>query len=114
MYELFRKQTQAAKEGQWILGSETVALQMIIPLVARHRRYFVTGKGYFTISPPSTQVGDEVYVLLGSTLPFVARSLPARHSVEAENTDSLLKVILYSLVGECYFAGSHGRRIRFE
>lgn len=46
------------------------------------------------------QVGDNVHVLLGSTLPFVTRQVNIEDMTEAEGFAKI-----FSLVGECYVHG---------
>ena len=55
------------------------------------------------MGPLSTGVGDDVHVLLGSTVPFVTRLVPAPTDMGAEPLESSIKT--YSLVGECYLHG---------
>lgn len=54
---------------------------------------FITGSGgYVGVAPPSTQVGDEVFVVVGCQQPLLLRKCP-------EGPDR------YSVVGKCYVEG---------
>ncbi len=66
--------------------------------VGLQRRYFETDTGYMGMGS-SAQVGDEVFVLLGSTTPYVLRSLGDI------GVEGLRATQLYTLVGEAYVQG---------
>jgi hypothetical protein len=55
------------------------------------RRYCVSDKGYFGLFPPGTNIGDQIWVILGAQTPFLLRNLGSRNAWE--------------LVGECYVYG---------
>lgn len=61
--------------------------------VSWHRRLFLTQEGYLGLAHPSTQAGDEVVLLSGGRVPFVAR----KSSVDSHDC--------YYIVGESYIHG---------
>jgi hypothetical protein len=76
-------------------------------MVAMHgRRSFVTQQGYLGIGPETTAVGDEVYVINGSRVPFVLRrvesSAPADSPSIEGNDENYPR---FQLVGGCYVHG---------
>ncbi len=66
--------------------------------VGLQRRYFETDTGYMGMGS-SAQAGDEVFVLLGSTTPYLLRSLGDI------GVEGLRATQLYTLVGEAYVQG---------
>lgn len=99
-YKLWKQEIRSAKEGQWMLSEETKSL-LTIAITARHRRLFTTQQGYLGMGPASTQVGDDVHVLLGSKVPFVTRISATGASIEAKGSTTQVS----SLVGGCYVHG---------
>jgi len=102
MFKLWKDEIQIAKEGQWMLSNNTLPLQYTIPLTARHRRMFLTRKGYLGMGTNATRIGDKVHILLGSRVPFVLRPVLSSHA-SLEYLDPVPKA--YELVGECYLHG---------
>ena len=54
------------------------------------RRFGVTSKGYMSLFPQTTHIGDEICVISGGHIPFVVRR---------QSGDD------FQLVGECYVHG---------
>ncbi|KIM94387.1 hypothetical protein OIDMADRAFT_136327 [Oidiodendron maius Zn] len=61
------------------------------------RRVFTTEQGYLGLGPRDMEVGDQVFILSGSNVPFVLRES------ETAQVNPLLPA--YSLVGDCYVHG---------
>jgi hypothetical protein len=59
------------------------------------RRVFVTVKGYLGLGPRDMEVGDQVFILSGSNVPFVLREF------ETARFNPLLPA--YRMVGDCYY-----------
>ncbi|TID21403.1 HET-domain-containing protein [Venturia nashicola] len=97
-YKIWEQEIRSAKEGQWTLSDESKSF-LTIAITARHRRLFVTKQGYLGMGPASTQVDDDVYVLLGSRVPFVTRKSSSTIEVGDLSTPRI------SLIGECYVHG---------
>lgn len=85
-------------------------------LACRDTRFFVTGNEYFGLGPPDIQVGDEVHVLSGTSVPFVLKTLEGdnkesgieSHSGSVQETFEMVDADgmgLYSMVGEAYIHG---------
>ncbi|GAP87254.1 hypothetical protein SAMD00023353_2701660 [Rosellinia necatrix] len=57
------------------------ACMQLFPLIniTKHRRFFVTQRGYMGLGPRETAVGDTVIILQGHQAPILARSAPGRH-----------------------------------
>jgi hypothetical protein len=79
-----------------------------------NRTFFITERGYMGIGPLQTQHGDVVYLLGGSTVPFVLRKdidhhLPTSQSVdpraEIDNRVPTMGEQHYRLVGDCFVHG---------
>jgi hypothetical protein len=102
-YKLWREEIKVAVPGQWTLSGETLGIQMTIPITVRHRKFFITEKGYFGVGPTSTQVDDEAHVLLGSKVPFVTRPYSGTLDVEIRTLEA--DATKHCLVGECYVHG---------
>lgn len=65
-------------------------------MVCRHRRFFITGNGYYGLGPHNMQPQDKLAVLFGAHVPFILRPFGNR----------------WKLVGECYVNGiMHGEAI---
>jgi hypothetical protein len=67
----------------------------------QNRKFFVTREGYLGLGPREMQVGDEVYVLHGSNVPFVLRPKSRPPIDESYNPP----YPIFSLVGACYLHG---------
>lgn len=102
-YEAWKMEIRTAVDGQWMLSADTIQIMMTAPITARHRRMFITERGYFGMGPLKTAVGDEVYVLPGSTVPFVHRPAILPTDEGYAPLDQSIKV--QNLVGECYVHG---------
>ena len=102
-YEAWKKEIRTAVEGQWMLSMETAAVYMVAAITARHRRLFITEKGYLGMGALTTAVGDEVYVLLGSNVPFVTRTAAPPSDYGIKPLDLSIKTL--TLIGECYLQG---------
>ena len=57
------------------------------------------------LGPPSTSLGDEIYVLYGSNIPFIVRTLSGKQIPEIKDTSVMSKTFA-RLVGDCYLDGS--------
>jgi hypothetical protein len=71
------------------------------------RRLFLTASGLLGIGPAAAKKGDKVTVLFGGAVPFVMRSIHARHDdvgdVETHKmNEGRIKKQRVRLVGECY------------
>ena len=62
-----------------------------------NQSFIVTQRGYMGIGPRDLEVGDEVWLLFGSRVPFVLRRAAA-----CQTNNSTL---IYTLVGDCYVHG---------
>jgi hypothetical protein len=58
------------------------------------RRFFVTNNGYIGVAPAEAQVGDQIYMLVDTSIPFALRK------IEKETDEQGLKQ--FQFVGECY------------
>lgn len=67
------------------------------------RRLFITEKGYLGVGPDKMEIGDEVFVCHGSSMPFVLRKMYVPDIKAKEDDDVGFPV--YKLVGECYTHG---------
>lgn len=101
-YVAWKEGVRTAVDGQWMLSADTVAVYMTLAATARHRRMFVTEKGYIGMGGLATAVGDDVHVLLGSNVAFVNRTAVVQGS-GSNSIDPSIKN--YRLVGECYVHG---------
>jgi hypothetical protein len=73
-----------------------------------NRRLFVTSDGYLGIGPKDTQIGDEVYVIIGSNVPFVLRAdAPQFRDKENCTGEDTTKPTYphFRLIGDCYTHG---------
>jgi hypothetical protein len=72
-----------------------------------NQAFFITEKGYMGTGPPDIAAGDEIWVLLGSTVPFVLRSIEEGtiqgdvSSSEPPNAAGEFHLVL----GDCYVHG---------
>lgn len=58
------------------------------------RRFFITDSGYMGIAPAEAELGDQIFIFAGASVPFVFRSVPGRgHEKNGKRV---------RLVGECY------------
>ncbi|KAF2146190.1 uncharacterized protein K452DRAFT_107214 [Aplosporella prunicola CBS 121167] len=53
-------------------------LHFALPLSMADQRFFVTKRGFIGQGPVDVEIGDHVYVLFGSRVPFVLRPVDAR------------------------------------
>jgi hypothetical protein len=65
-------------------------------------RFYITARGYISLIPPNSKVGNIVCILFGSQTPFMLRPESERRSEPMETVNSLG---IYTLVGECYING---------
>jgi hypothetical protein len=61
------------------------------------RRVFVTKEGYLGLGPENTQVGDQVFILGGSNVPFILRSV--------QNNMMGKSKAGHRIIGDCYIHG---------
>jgi hypothetical protein len=66
-----------------------------------NRKLFLTKEGYLGLGPREMQVGDQVYLINGSNVPFVLR--PRSDTERREHFDLPYK--FFDLVGNCYVHG---------
>jgi hypothetical protein len=68
-----------------------------------NRRFFVTREGYLGLGPNALQVGDEVYVINGSNVPFVLRKSD-RSNLDRQPEDKSQTILfpMFRLIGDCY------------
>ncbi|KAL4746709.1 hypothetical protein BDW72DRAFT_184331 [Aspergillus terricola var. indicus] len=94
---------------------DAAALEVLF-LACQYRRFYVTENGLFGFATKDIQVGDEVHVLSGTSVPFVLR--PAVVGTEGPETQAddgktleALRIAdedgmkLYEMVGEAYIHG---------
>ncbi|KAL7899359.1 heterokaryon incompatibility domain-containing protein [Trichoderma sp. SZMC 28014] len=71
--------------------------QRYVEVVLEHchsRRFFITDTGYMGIGPEETEVGDEIYICVGATVPFAFRDAHKNGNAQSPKA--------FQLVGECY------------
>ena len=76
-----------------------------VGLPLKRRRFYMTAEGKMGLGPPSTSIGDEIYVLYGSNIPFIVRILRGKQIPEIKDTSVMSKTFA-RLVGDCYLDGS--------
>ncbi|KAM0417136.1 hypothetical protein ACHAPT_012843 [Fusarium lateritium] len=82
--------------------AETFITEQLIGGVTLNTAMFITESGYLGLGPAETQVGDEVWCLFGSWMPFVLRPTDEiREIVSGEGEKSL-----HSVLGICYVHGA--------
>ncbi|RMJ18164.1 hypothetical protein CDV36_002119 [Fusarium kuroshium] len=82
--------------------SETFITEQLIGGITLNTVMFMTEAGYLGLGPAETQVGDQVWCLFGSWMPFVLRSTGnTREIVAGEGEKSL-----HSVLGICYVHGA--------
>jgi len=74
---------------------DTAHIDHAIRSATANRRFFLTKSGYMGLAPPSTLVGDKVYVFLGGRTPFIVRKIDFDPG----------KSFYYTLIGDCYLHG---------
>lgn len=62
-----------------------------------NQNFIITRRGHMGIGPRDLEVGDEIWVLFGSRVPFVLRPIAA---CQAKNS-----LVSFNLVGDCYVHG---------
>ena len=84
---------------QYAIVDHLVMSVVQIPVIGTvvGRRVFTTEQGYLGLGPRDMEVGDQVFILSGSNVPFVLRES------ETAQVNPLLPA--YSLVGDCYVHG---------
>ncbi|KAI5859407.1 heterokaryon incompatibility protein-domain-containing protein [Durotheca rogersii] len=83
---------------EWILHFE-----VIVTLTVRDTRFFLTDQGLMGIGPPGMNVGDKVYVLRGSGLPYILRDTDDQNP-SREGCHHLAR-LCFNLVGSSYVHG---------
>ena len=68
-----------------------------------NRKFFVTREGHLGLGPNALQVGDEVYVINGSNVPFVLRKSD-RFNLDRQPEDGsqMIPFPMFHLIGDCY------------
>jgi len=77
------------------------------------RRLRKSEDGRTGIIPSTAQLGDEVYILQGSRLPFILRPIPGQE-VQRDTEGNIVDYTLrFSVIGPCWFAGlMYGKAIK--
>ena len=79
-----------------------------------NRKLLTTLNGYIGLGPPQTQIGDVVFILIGSRVPFVLRrhedQSPVTFSPDGFGQKYILREITlskpsYSVIGDCFIHG---------
>ncbi|RTE78327.1 hypothetical protein BHE90_007203 [Fusarium euwallaceae] len=82
--------------------SDTFITEQLIGGITLNTVMFMTESGYLGLGPAETQVGDQVWCLFGSWMPFVLRpTRKSREVVDGEGEKSL-----HSVLGICYVHGA--------
>ncbi|WAO94944.1 HET domain-containing protein [Fusarium falciforme] len=82
--------------------SETFITEQLIGGITLNTAMFMTESGYLGLGPAETQVGDEVWCLFGSWMPFVLRPTGKTQEVVAGKGEKPLR----SVLGICYVHGA--------
>ncbi|KAJ4309745.1 hypothetical protein N0V84_011333 [Fusarium piperis] len=82
--------------------SETFITEQLIGGITLNTAMFMTESGYLGLGPAETQVGDEVWCLFGSYMPFVLRSMEKTREVVTGEGEKPLHLVL----GICYVHGA--------
>ncbi|KAH7246888.1 heterokaryon incompatibility protein-domain-containing protein [Fusarium solani] len=82
--------------------SEAFITEQLIGGITLNTTMFMTESGYLGLGPAETQVGDEVWCLFGSWMPFVLRPTGKTREVVAGEREKPL----YSVLGICYVHGA--------
>jgi hypothetical protein len=61
-----------------------LTLMMAISANANGRRFLISSDNYIGLAPTEAQVGDEIFVLAGSSVPFILRPEDGHHLVVGE------------------------------
>lgn len=72
------------------------------------RRFFITHNGIIGLGPPKTEIGDDIYVLLGGQAPFILREAGTREIHQMPPTKSRVGIVgrnCSELIGDCYAHG---------
>jgi hypothetical protein len=64
--------------------------------VSRQRRFAVTNTGFMSLVPSCTEIGDEIYILSGVTVPFILRACGEGLTAKAQK---------FQLIGDSYVHG---------
>jgi hypothetical protein len=78
-------------------SDKITAIDHAVRSATMHRRFFITVDGFIGLGPTSAEIGDEVYILVGGSTPFLLRPKNAQSS----NDDPRC----FSLLGDCYVHG---------
>jgi hypothetical protein len=71
-----------------------------------NRKFFVTREGHLGLGPNALQVGDEVYVINGSNVPFVLRKSDRFNlGRQPEDGSQMIPFLMFRLIGDCYVRG---------
>lgn len=89
-----------------------------IEQATNYRTLFITQAGHIGLGPTTTKIGDEIYVILGCSVPLVLRSQNVRQYHRQEQTILGARLQAHSrglsrrthrqchrLIGECYLHG---------
>jgi hypothetical protein len=91
--EEFRK---ARPEDEEDLKGSAIA-HITVTGALSERRVFITKDGYLGLGPEGLRIGDHVFILSGSNVPFALRALDKKKTGEFQTQ--------YQLVGDCYVHG---------
>jgi hypothetical protein len=77
-----------------IYGEKSIpAVDRAVRSATMWRVFFITGNGFLGLGPHSVEVGDEVRILIGGSVPFILRR-------DRQNT-----FMKFLLIGDCYVQG---------
>jgi hypothetical protein len=68
----------------WAAPQNSLTLLMAISAKANGRRFMISSNNYIGLAPNEAQVGDEIFVLAGSSVPFILRPEGGHHLVVGE------------------------------
>jgi hypothetical protein len=99
LYQDFR----AAKRA-WRLEDTFFDIANTVEQSLYDRAFFITTEGYIGIGPPTLRVGDNVFLVQGSNVPFVLRNKNEGLMREGAQ-DTEVRPCVYSFIGDCYVHG---------
>jgi hypothetical protein len=97
-FEMIAFERYVGVEGEAIDWPKAEKVMATVHTATYNYCFFVTEKGYFGLGNPDTQVGDQVWVLIGGKVPFVLRPV-----VDDDGTSSFDNS--FQLVSDCYLHG---------
>ena len=95
-------------------GMRLAELDLLFRSNCTNRKLLTTLNGYIGLGPPQTQIGDVVFILIGSRVPFVLRrhedQSPITFSPDGFGQKHILREITlskpsYSVIGDCFIHG---------